>query len=114
MMMARATASTKCMTKVAGGHTTRSILPRSSAEPAALEDFLADFIPKIFLRVELWRIGRQEEQRDVVGHPKVAATMIGRAVENQEDILPGKPSRQGIEKALEAGCVRGRHDEIDA
>jgi hypothetical protein len=29
--------------------------------------------------------------------------MIGRAVENQEDILPGKPSRQDIEKALEAG-----------
>src|SRR5260370_21956540 len=32
-------------------------------EGVVLEDFLADFIPEIFLRVELCRLGRQEEQR---------------------------------------------------
>jgi hypothetical protein len=30
-----------------------------------LEYFFADFLPEIFLRVELWRVGRQEEQRDI-------------------------------------------------
>jgi hypothetical protein len=35
-------------------------------EGVILEDFLADFIPEIFLGVELWRIGRQEEQRDII------------------------------------------------
>jgi hypothetical protein len=30
-------------------------------EGVVLEDFLTDFIPEIFLRVEFWRIGRQEE-----------------------------------------------------
>src|SRR5271168_3249187 len=40
--------------------------------------------------------------------------MIGRAIENQEDILPGKPARQDIQEALEASRVRGRHNQIDA
>ena len=59
-------------------------------EGVVLEDFLADFIPEIFLGVELWRIGRQEEQRDIIGKREVAAAMVGGAVENQENILPGK------------------------
>ena len=83
-------------------------------EGVVLEDFLADFIPEIFLGVELWRIGRQEEQRDIVGKREVAAAMIGGAIENQENILPGKLSREDIEERLEAGRVRCRHDQIDA
>ena len=42
-------------------------------EGIVFEDFLADFVPQIFLRVELWRVGRQEEQRDIVGKHEVAA-----------------------------------------
>ena len=83
-------------------------------EGVVLEDFLADFIPEIFLRVELWRIGRQEEQRDIVGKREVAAAMVGGAVENQENILPGKFSRQDVEEGLEARRIRCRHDQIDA
>jgi hypothetical protein len=37
-------------------------------ESVVPEDLLADFISKIFLRIELRRIGWQEEQRDIVGH----------------------------------------------
>ena len=40
--------------------------------------------------------------------------MVGGSIEDQEDILPGKPSRQDIEEALEARRVRCRHDQIDA
>ena len=39
--------------------------------------------------------------------------MVGGAVENQEDILPGKLSRQGVEEDLEARRIRSRHDLID-
>ena len=83
-------------------------------EGVILEDFLADFIPEVLLWVEFWRVGRQEEQRDIVGKCEITAAMIGRAVENQEDILPGKPPRQDIQEALEASRVRGRHNQIDA
>src|ERR1700730_17615616 len=40
--------------------------------------------------------------------------MVGGAVENQEHILPGKLSRQDVEKGLEARRIRSRHDHIDA
>lgn len=40
--------------------------------------------------------------------------MVGGAALNQEDILPGKLSRQGIEEGLGAGRMRCRHDQIDA
>src|ERR1700731_4640454 len=39
--------------------------------------------------------------------------MVGGAVENQEDILPGKLSRQGGEEDLKARHIRSRHDQID-
>src|ERR1700720_295745 len=39
--------------------------------------------------------------------------MVGGAVENQEDILPGKLSRQGCEEGLKARRIRSRHDQID-
>ena len=39
--------------------------------------------------------------------------MVGDAVENQEDILPGKLSRQGVEEDLKTRCIRSRHDQID-
>jgi hypothetical protein len=45
---------------------------------------------------------------------EIAAAVVGRAVENQQDILPGKSSRQNIEETLEACGVRSRHDQIDA
>jgi hypothetical protein len=83
-------------------------------EGVVLEEFLTDFIPEIFLRVELWRIGRQEEQRDVIGKRELFAAMVGGAVENQEDILPGKFSGDNIEEYLEACRIRCRHDQIDA
>src|ERR1700738_1944508 len=39
--------------------------------------------------------------------------MVGGAVENQEDILPGKFSGEDVEENLEACRIRCRHDEID-
>ena len=40
--------------------------------------------------------------------------MVGGAVEHQEDIVPGKLSRQDVEEGLEAARVRCRHDQINA
>ena len=40
--------------------------------------------------------------------------MVGRAVENQENILPGELSREDVEEGLEACRIRRRHDQIDA
>jgi hypothetical protein len=67
-------------------------------EGVILQGFLADFIPEGFLRVEFWRVERQEEQQDIVGNCEISTAMIGRAVENQEDILPGKAARQDTEE----------------
>src|SRR5262249_50736683 len=83
-------------------------------EGIVLEEFLADFIPEVFLWIELWRVGWQEEQRDVGGNREVSATMVGSAIENQQDVLPGKPSRQEVEGGLEARRIRRRHDQVDA
>ncbi len=46
-------------------------------EGAVLEDFLADFIPEIFFRVEFWRVRRQEESRDIARKHEVASAMVG-------------------------------------
>ena len=59
---------------------------------------------EILLRVELWRIWRQEQQCDIVGKRKVAAAMVGGTIENQEDVLPGKFPREDIEEGLEEPC----------
>src|SRR5208282_3007382 len=48
------------------------------------------------------------------GNGEVAAAMVGSAVENQKDVLPGELSRQHLEEGLETRCVRRRHDQIDA
>ena len=40
--------------------------------------------------------------------------MVGRAVENKQDILPGEPACQHLEEGLEACRIRGRHDQVDA
>jgi hypothetical protein len=41
-------------------------------ERIVLEDFLADLVPEILLRIEFRRIGRKIQERDVVGNGKVA------------------------------------------
>src|SRR5208282_1976487 len=71
-------------------------------ERVVFEYFLADFIPEIFLRIEFRGIGRKVQERDVGGNGEVAAAMVGSAVENQKDVLPGELSRQHLEEGLEA------------
>jgi hypothetical protein len=72
-------------------------------EGVVLEDFLADFIPEILLGVELWQIGRREEQRDIVGERESAAAMVWGAVDNQKNILLGNFPRQDVKEGL--GCT---------
>src|SRR5258708_5287347 len=83
-------------------------------ESVVFEDFLADFIPEILLWIEFWRVGRQEQQRNVVWNREIAAAMVWSSIEDQQDVLPGKSSRQDVKEALEACRVRCRHDQIDA
>src|ERR1700757_2997481 len=54
------------------------------------------------------------QERDVAGNGKVAAAVIGRAVENQQDVLSGKSARHYIEEGLKACGIRGWHNQIDA
>ena len=79
-----------------------------------LEDFLADFIPEIFLWIKFGRIRWKVQELDIVGKGQLATAMVGRAVENQKDVLAGEPARQHVEEGLKAGGVRRRHDQIDA
>jgi hypothetical protein len=67
----------------------------------------------IFLRIEFPRIGQKIQERDVVGNGEIAGAMVGSAVENQKDVLPGKLAREDIKKRLEACRIRSRHDQID-
>src|ERR1700752_3369324 len=83
-------------------------------EDVVLENLLADFVPQIFLRIEFRRVGRQKQQGDVFRNNQLATAVVGSAVEHQQYILPGEPSRQRIEEDLKAGRVRCRHNEIDA
>ena len=59
-------------------------------EGVVLEDLLADFAPDIFLWVELRRVRRKEQERDVVGEHEVATPVVGSAVENQKNMGPGE------------------------
>src|SRR5262249_56296818 len=48
------------------------------------------------------------------GKGKGGAAVVGFAVENQQDVLPGEFARKHLEEDLEACRIRGRHDQIDA
>ena len=71
-------------------------------------------VASFFLRIALRRIPREIQQRGVVGNDKVAAAVAGRTVENQQDVLASKLARQYGEEDLEACCIRGRHNQVDA
>jgi hypothetical protein len=45
-------------------------------ESVVLENFLANLVPEIFLRVELRRVGWQKGQLDVSGDYQIAAAVI--------------------------------------
>jgi len=49
-------------------------------------------------------------RRDVGGNGKIAAAMVGSAVENQKDVLPGKLARQHSKAwkhaVFEVGLIR--------
>jgi hypothetical protein len=45
-------------------------------EGIVLEDFFAEFIPEVFLRIEFRGIGRKIQERDVVRNGKVAAATL--------------------------------------
>ena len=79
-----------------------------------LEDLLADLVPDVLLRIEFRRVGREEQQRDIVWEHEVTGTVVGSAVEHQENVGPGELPRQATEEYLEAFSVRGRHDQIGA
>ena len=49
-------------------------------ECVVLEDFLADLLPKIFLRVGLGRVGRQKLQPDFARDHEIAGAVVGRAI----------------------------------
>src|SRR6185437_235585 len=70
--------------------------------------------PQVFLRIELWRIRREIQERDVVGNDKVTAAVVGRTIENQQNILASKLARQHVEEGLKACRIRSRHNQIDA
>jgi hypothetical protein len=55
-------------------------------ERVVLEDFFANFISEIFLRIELRRIGRKIQQRDVIGNGEVSATVVRDTVVSEQPI----------------------------
>jgi len=71
-------------------------------ERIVFEDFFTDFIPQVFLRIELRRIRREIQEHDVVRNDKVAAAVVGGTVENQQNVLASKLARQHVEEDLEA------------
>src|SRR4249919_4149132 len=83
-------------------------------ERIVFEDFFTDFIPQVFLRIELRRIRREIQEHDVVGNDKVAAAVVGGTVENQQNVVASKLARKHVEEDLEACCIRSRHDQINA
>jgi hypothetical protein len=56
-------------------------------ERILLDDFFAESIPEIFLRIEFRRIGRKILERDVVGNGKTAAPVVGRAGANRQGAI---------------------------
>jgi hypothetical protein len=79
-----------------------------------LENFLADFVPQIFLRVQLGRIRPEQMQHDIVGDFEFIAMMIADTVHEQQDKLPAVLPGQSLEENLRAFRVGRRHDQIDA
>src|SRR5579859_4384993 len=72
--------------------------------------------PQVLGRVELRRVGRQEEQMDVLGDPQLDARMPAGAIEDQHDLLlRPRPHclREGGQLGLEEGDVDRRREVED-
>ncbi len=83
-------------------------------EGMVFEDFLADFVPDIFLGIQLRRVRRQKKKLDIARHDQIAIPMVGCAVEHQQNVVSPKAPCQHVEKNLETSRVGGWHDQIGA
>jgi hypothetical protein len=75
-----------------------------------LEYFLPNFVPEIFLRVQLWRVRGEEMQDDIGGDLEFVAVVIAGSVDKKQDEVPGIFLRQGLQKNLKAFRIGRRHD----
>ena len=80
-------------------------------EGVVFEDFLPNFIPEIFLRVQLRGIRWEEVERDIGGDYEIVAVMIGGTVQKQQDMLSAyflaKISRKILKHSVsDAGMIR--------
>lgn len=58
-----------------------------------VEELLAQFVPQVFLGVQLGRIGRQEQQAQIDGQFEGAAVVPARAVDDHHEVLGGVAAR---------------------
>ena len=79
-----------------------------------LKIFLSNFVPDIFLRVQLRRIRREWLQNDVSRDFEFVTVVIAGSVHNKQYEILGIFLRHGLHKNLEAFGVGRRHDQKDA
>ena len=80
-------------------------------EGIIFEYFFPNFVPQIFLRVQLRRVRGEEMQDDIGGDLEFVAVVIAGSVHKKQDEVPGIFLRQGLQKNLKefrigAGMIR--------
>ena len=76
------------------------------------EEALFEVEPHTLDRVQLWRVGRQRQQRDVVGNAQRAGTVPAGLIEHHRDVLVVADGRsEAVEERLHRLGIHVRHDE---
>ena len=82
-----------------------------AVEGKIMKEFLAQFVPKVFDRIQFGCVGRQRQSVDVGGNDQCVAGMPTRTVEHHHDMIDRMTHRDLIEKHLHTITVDVRQNQ---
>jgi hypothetical protein len=80
-------------------------------EYQVVEEFLTQLVPKVFYRVEFWRVGRQGQQPNIVRHLQGLACVPACTVQYHDNFLVRMTRGDFLQKDLHAVCIDVRQDQ---
>ncbi len=82
-------------------------LPESRERLVQVErEVILQVLPEPLNRVELWAVGRQKDQANVLWYRQLASLMEPPVVQNQDVCASREPARESVEEVLEALAVQ--------
>ena len=82
-----------------------------AVKDAVVEGLFTQVVPQMFHGIELWRIGRQQEELEIRGEPELLIAMPAGSVDHHEDVFLAVADSDFIHKNLHAIPIHTRQDQ---